>query len=678
MAYYDSNGVSFSDNGKDLVHCPEDLSGSYSIPYGVEHIRIGAFKDCNKLLELTIPSSVSSIEMAAFNGVKSIRTIKYTGTLEDWLKVSHLGFLNRMHSLYIDGSQLVNIKIPDSISTIPSFAFYDVIGIDTVEFHKGVKSIGQASFNKSSIAGELSLPNGLESIGPFAFFSCIYLKSVIIPASVKTIGDKAFCYCSDLESIIVDTNNKNYLSIDGENLASKDGKILYATALGKYKKYGKDYTLKVYQGIETIKDEVFSDIPSNVCFIELPDTIRYIETNAFKGYNGQIRIHKKAIHIMDGVAFPKERIVVIDDENATTDDNNAADKLNSYPVLFSNACSLFNSAKKDIESVMGGDAKNRGPLSKEIQEKLGTAFMDAFNSMNYTDERDEKLNAFYLMSDILSIYSDPNLQYGFTMRRDELLKRMEIIPPKSCMKQDRAILETMLSWLIQKDIPSLCIRFYPVLGYLSEIRDILQCDQESVGDQYYQEEVDYIARTIGNGIMRIAGDTIKDGLVDGSDVSSNNLKHLSLAFSLCHSISSGFPLSEESLRKHKKLEGALALLLTRHGVTPPRTLLFEMCPETVLWEKAQRDKKIADEYLYIYGDRKEYAEKIKTLQSPSKDFPIEDHQHQYSDKEEYSNRKHTTDKRQKASPSKTKGPFVIIVWTLIIIVFAFFMFYLLR
>lgn len=39
MAYFDKYGVEFSDDKKQLIRCPENYEGSYTIPNGVEKNR---------------------------------------------------------------------------------------------------------------------------------------------------------------------------------------------------------------------------------------------------------------------------------------------------------------------------------------------------------------------------------------------------------------------------------------------------------------------------------------------------------------------------------------------------------------------------------------------------------------------------------------------------------------
>lgn len=223
--YTDPFGVTYSDDKKQLIRCPENFSGNYSIAHGTESIDSNAFQNCKELRKLTIPASITRINANAFKDVAGLSVISFTGTLLQWMLIRHEALINCSHELWINYSLLEEIEIPAEISTIGKNVFYYCKGIKSVKFHNDIKHIEESAFNKSSLPGALKLPEGLETIGTYAFLSCIELKSVHIPASVTKIGDKAFLYCSSLTDINVDHHNKIYSSVDGV-LFNKDKQSL--------------------------------------------------------------------------------------------------------------------------------------------------------------------------------------------------------------------------------------------------------------------------------------------------------------------------------------------------------------------------------------------------------------------------------------------------------------------
>ena len=61
---------------------------SITIPDGVTSIGDLAFDGCNSLTSITIPNSVTSIEDSAFSGCSSLKDVYYSGTQEQWKKIS--------------------------------------------------------------------------------------------------------------------------------------------------------------------------------------------------------------------------------------------------------------------------------------------------------------------------------------------------------------------------------------------------------------------------------------------------------------------------------------------------------------------------------------------------------------------------------------------------------------
>ena len=89
-----------------------------------------------------------------------------------------------------------NIEIPDSVTSIGSFAFADCINLMQI-------SIGESAFCGCRSLTSIAIPTGVTSIGRFAFADCTSLTSVTIPDSVTSIEDYAFDSCVSLASVII-------------------------------------------------------------------------------------------------------------------------------------------------------------------------------------------------------------------------------------------------------------------------------------------------------------------------------------------------------------------------------------------------------------------------------------------------------------------------------------------
>ena len=87
--------------------------------------------------------------------------------------------------------KLIEVKLPKSITSIGSYAFSGCSFLQSIVIPEGVKSIGNNSFYNCYRLSSVKLPSTLETIGYFAFSNC-EIDEISLPIGLKTIKYDAF------------------------------------------------------------------------------------------------------------------------------------------------------------------------------------------------------------------------------------------------------------------------------------------------------------------------------------------------------------------------------------------------------------------------------------------------------------------------------------------------------
>ena len=178
---------------------------SVSIGNSVTSIGEYAFYSCSKLTSVTIGESVTSIGDYAFEYCTSLTKTNYTGDIAGWCNIMFgNNYANPMcysHNFYINDQEIKDLVIPNSVTSIGNYAFYNCDSFTSINIPNSITSIGNYAFRSCSSLTSINIPNSITSIGDYAFSFCSSLTSITLPDSVTSIGEYAFYYCSSLTSI---------------------------------------------------------------------------------------------------------------------------------------------------------------------------------------------------------------------------------------------------------------------------------------------------------------------------------------------------------------------------------------------------------------------------------------------------------------------------------------------
>ncbi len=93
------------------------------------------------------------------------------------------------------------VTIPESVTVIDMRAFKNCTGLESVKLHDGISYIGADAFENCVALTEITLPKSLEWIQTGLFANCINLQKVIIGNEVERIVLGAFYDCSALREL---------------------------------------------------------------------------------------------------------------------------------------------------------------------------------------------------------------------------------------------------------------------------------------------------------------------------------------------------------------------------------------------------------------------------------------------------------------------------------------------
>jgi hypothetical protein len=114
------------------------------------------------------------------------------------------------HDAFKACSALSGVTLPNSITTIDLGAFEDCNTLSEVELPNSLTSIGSLAFQGCSSLKSITLPSSVVGLCPYVFESCTSLENVTILNSEMTVGLGCFDGCTQLKQIHIPKGSKEH------------------------------------------------------------------------------------------------------------------------------------------------------------------------------------------------------------------------------------------------------------------------------------------------------------------------------------------------------------------------------------------------------------------------------------------------------------------------------------
>ena len=163
---------------------------SVVIPDGIITISYRAFANCSELSKVEMPNSVSTVGAKTFENCVNLQTVALSESM------SYIP-----DEMFKGCEKLTSIKIPSSVTRILDNAFKGS-GLIEIDIPDSVTTIQSTVFNGCTKLKRIKLPDNLTTVDYGVLSECSSLEELIIPASVTKIYNSAFYGCTSLKTVI--------------------------------------------------------------------------------------------------------------------------------------------------------------------------------------------------------------------------------------------------------------------------------------------------------------------------------------------------------------------------------------------------------------------------------------------------------------------------------------------
>lgn len=249
---------------------------SITLPEGVTNINNMTFYRCSGLTSIVIPNSITSIGSDVFYECSNLTRAEF-GSIESLCRIKYIALnsnpLYYAKHLYINGSKVTNVTIPESVTSICNYAFAGCSDLMSVSIPNSVTTIGYQAFYQCSGLTSIAIPNSVTTIGNQAFYQCSGLTTVTIGNGLTTISESVFEKCSGMETLKLPDN-------------------LQIIKKAAFKGCNSLKEVSIPSSVEFIYQEAFANCNALESIKAQPNTPPFLYDNSFSNFSVPLRVPK--------------------------------------------------------------------------------------------------------------------------------------------------------------------------------------------------------------------------------------------------------------------------------------------------------------------------------------------------------------------------------------------------
>lgn len=179
----------------------------------VEYMDSGVFYECTSLQTVTLGKALQFLNGNIFYGCVNIEKVEIPD-LSAFLNIEFYDGgsnpLSFTQKCYINGEEVTDIQIPDTVEYIKGYAFYGCNWLKSVKISDSVVEIGESAFYQCTGLSTFETGKSLKSIEMLAFSGCTGLNNIKFESQLDYIGTAAFEECTGFTNLKIESVGSIY------------------------------------------------------------------------------------------------------------------------------------------------------------------------------------------------------------------------------------------------------------------------------------------------------------------------------------------------------------------------------------------------------------------------------------------------------------------------------------